>query len=127
MLLAQNNPQEPQDLGVDIPANFPFLISILQFKIRNFPNPVPNHNVSPFSAVTGKANQRSINYSRLSPEQAVLLFQLVVRKECTLSAPPPPPATMGCHSMSGHCPWTFNQGHSTFRHQLNRLTRRKSW
>lgn len=91
MLLAQNNPQEPQDLGVDIPANFPFLISILQFKIRNFPNPVPNHNVSPFSAVTGKANQRSINYSRLSPEQAVLLFQLVVRKECTLSAPPPPP------------------------------------
>lgn len=95
MLLAQNNPQEPQDLGVDIPANFPFLISILQFKIRNFPNPVPNHNVSPFSAVTGKANQRSINYSRLSPEQAVLLFQLVVRKECTLSAPPPPPRHHG--------------------------------
>lgn len=87
MLLANDSPPEPQDLGVDIPANFPFLISILQFQIRNFPSPVPNHNVPPFSAVTGKVNQRSINSSRLSPQ---LSLPAVSQERMRVAYPPSP-------------------------------------
>lgn len=86
----KRNPQEPQALGVNVPANFPFLISTLRFKIRNFPNAVPNHNVSPFSAVTGKVNQRSINDSSLSPKQAAFLLWLRVRKRMSIACPPRP-------------------------------------